>query len=305
VGGETINRPLPAGRIDVSMLLSGTTLNAGHTVDADQFEPGKPIDEQAHSHDLDLSLANLSLNVQVGLGERLGLAIFVPVRMVFIDAHFHDADGDAIDSYESIHHRTETISGLGDIRLSGRYRALEGRAAGTWTLDLRAGFTIPTGSIEDDPFALGRGGMVHQHIFFGDGTFDPTAGFEASRSLGMWRVQTFGSARVPLYDNKYRYRGPSMFAAGAGISRGIGASGVRVIAQVSGFHEVAARWADQAAKNSGRTDLIGLIGGAFRLTPNIGLLTLIRMPYLLQSQGGQLALSPTLVLGLTMSGQAW
>ncbi len=287
------------------LLLSGTALDAGHTVGEDQYEPGKPLDEQAHSHRVNLTLANLNLNVRLGLTSRFGISVFVPARTVRVEAAFHDENDQEIPNYESIHHRTETLTGLGDVRLSGHWRALEGRGVGAWILDLRLGFSLPTGSTEDDPFVLGASGHVHQHIFFGTGTVDPAFGLEASRAIGAWRVQTFARAQLPLYSNSYGYRGPRLVAAGFGLSRGLGTSGVRVMAQASTYHEFAATWSGKPANNSGRTDAVGSLGVTYRLTESIGLLAMLRVPKVLRAQGGQLALAPTGVLGVTMGGQAW
>lgn len=300
-----INRPLPPGTLDLAVLMSGTLLSANHTVDEDQFEPGKATAEQAHMHQLDLLLANVSINARLGLSSRFGVGVFVPMRYIDITAGFEDAAGNTLPSYESIHHRTERLVGIGDVRLSGHFRIAQAAGPGEWTIDARLGATLPTGGIEDDPFVLGRDGQTHQHMFFGHGTFDPAGGLQASRGLGAWRLQTFIAGRVPVAANRYGYQGPRSFNAGVGVSRPLGQSGVAVQGQVSGFHEIAARWGGEAARNSGRTDLIGALGATIQATQTLSFIALVRVPWVLQTQGGQLALSPTVVLGVATRLPVW
>jgi hypothetical protein len=296
---------LPAGTLDVALLTSGTLLSTDHTVDEDQFEPGKAADDQAHIHELELLLANVSLNVRAGLSDRFGVGVFVPLRVIRIDASFKDDNGKALASFDSIHHRTETLTGVGDIRLSGHVRLVQPQGPDDWTMDARLGFTLPTGNIEPDPFVLGRDGQSHQHMFFGHGTFDPTAGLQASRALGSWRLQAFAGGRMPVYENRHGYRGPSSFSGGIGMARGLGDSGLVVQGQLSAFHEIPAKWSGADARNSGRTDVIGVVGASFPATKTLSLIAMLRVPWVLQTQGGQLSLSPTLVLGLATRLPVW
>ena len=99
----------------------------------------------------------------------------VPIRVTRLEASFHDQNGQTLESFESIHHDTETLAGLGDVRIGAQFQVLNPSIVSGLILAVGAGLEVPTGHVEPDPFELGRQGIKHQHMFFGSGTVNPYA----------------------------------------------------------------------------------------------------------------------------------
>ncbi len=260
------------------------------------------LEEQAHSHVLDMDLRDLALLARVGLTGRIGLELAIPYREVQIDASFRDAEGDLLEDFESIHHRTETISGLADLTLTGRFRLLlpaEGEQG--WILDALGGISLPTGDTEPDPFALGEQGHEHQHIFFGTGTYDPIVGLEAYRTWGGLQVAGWLRLRTSLYENSFDYRAGTQVSTGFGVNPSFGLRYWSFLAQLEVYHEEPSRWDGRDARNSGRTDLIANLGVSWAPSPHWNLHAIVKFPNNLEASGGQLELSPMIAVGLTHS----
>ncbi|MDX1644167.1 MAG: hypothetical protein R3244_07405 [Thermoanaerobaculia bacterium] len=271
-------------------------------MEPEQFEPGLPPERQARRHVLDLDLLNVYLVARLGLTRRVGVELEVPYREVRVDATFLDEEGERLAGFESIHHRTETISGLADLQLVGRFR-FQVPAAGEegWILDALGGVTLPTGGTEPDPFELGEEGHEHQHIFFGTGTVDPVAGLEGYRRWGQTQGTGWVRLRVPVDENSHGFRAGTRVSAGFGVQPPFRLAAVDLLAQLEAYHEEASRWGDQAARNSGRTDLILNFGATWAPSPHWSLYAILKLPENLDAEGGQLDLSPSISVGLTHS----
>lgn len=279
----------------------GTLVNASHPVGLDQLEvdpaTGLPRNEQAAEHVIHMRLLDVALNLGVGLGPKLALELRVPFRVVDIDAQFLDADGSELASYESIHHRNETLTGIGDVELYNRLR-LTRPGAGPWTVDLRAGTALPTGNIEDNPFALGRRGRAHQHIFFGSGTLDPIGGVDVTHRAGQLTVASWLSVRASLWDNPRGYRAGTRVSAGVLPQTGFGLESVRFALGPEVFHEQPSTWEDGAESvNSGRTDIIATAGLFWRPAPELSLHALLKRPFTVHERGGQIDVPVVVGLG--------
>ena len=114
------------------------------------------------------------------------MTLEIPTRWALVTADFLSEDGQRLTDFQSIHHRTETISGFADPVVQGRYR-LSGSGGQRLRFDVMAGMSLPFGGIQPDPFALGRQGRSHQHLFFGTGTFDPRLSLELEYAFSIWR----------------------------------------------------------------------------------------------------------------------
>lgn len=280
-----------------------TAIDAAHAVEEDQLEPHVPLEEQARFHALGLDLVDLTLVARVGLSARTGLELEIPYREVRIDAKFLDDEGGLLKDFESIHHRSETVSGLADLKLLGRFRLLRPGTEGEegWILDALGGVTFPTGEIEPDPFVLGELGHEHQHVFFGTGTYDPIVGLEAHSSGGDLRAAGWLKLRTSLYENSFGYRAGAQASAGFGLSPSFGLEAWSFLAQLEAYHEEPSRWDDRNARNSGRTDLVGNLGVSWAPSPHWNLHALLKFPKNVQAKGGQLELSPMISVGVTHS----
>ncbi len=241
---------------------------------------------------------DVQLTALFGLGRRFGLEVLVPLRVTAIDAAFSGADGAELASFESIHHRDETIAGLGDPTVALRYTALPRQRAGAWALDVRGGLTLPFGGIEPDPFALGRAGQRHQHLFYGHGTFDPVLGLEATGRLGGLESFAFAVARAPLSRNRLGYRGSTQLSLGWSVGHALSTRDWLFFLLPELRHESAARWGDAPAENSGRTELALGAGAFWRASARVQAYAIVKRPVVLHAEGGQLSLPLSATLGL-------
>ena len=278
----------------------GSGLEAGHTVDPDQFEPGVPDEDQARLHLVDLELFEVAARFSLGLTKRWALDVTAPFREVRVSADFEDETGEHLPDFSSIHHRNETISGMGDVSLAGRYRWKPLNLAG-WIFDLAAGASLPTGAIEDDPFALGAQGLPHQHIFFGSGTVDPVLGATGYRRSEVMPFVGWLRWSGPIETNSKGYRAGARVSSGLGFSPSFGLERWSFLGQLEVFHEEASRWAGRDARNSGRTDLVANLGAFWSPAEDWTAQLLVRVPDNLEARGGQLDLGPILSFGVTRS----
>jgi hypothetical protein len=150
-------------------------------------------DEPPQLHDQHFAIAELRASLEHGFTEALGVEVQLPVRLNRTTVSFTAPDGTPLVlDYQNIHHRDETLFGLGDPWVLGRYAW----RLGDLGLTARAGFTVPLGNTVENPFALGEEGLPHQHVQFGTGTVRPLLGLEASRSWGRWGGRAWGQAQL-------------------------------------------------------------------------------------------------------------
>ncbi|MGC6419162.1 MAG: hypothetical protein ACON3Z_18695 [Bradymonadia bacterium] len=245
-----------------------------------------------------LSLFNTDCIAGYGLSQALELAVRIPLRVVHAEVDFVDAAGERLDGFESIHHRNETLVGLGDLALELRYRALQQSASQPLRIDLKAGVSVPTGSIEPDPFALGRQGRVHQHIFFGTGTFDPRLSVQLNYRLQSVRLSADTLWMGSLYRNRYDYRGPMTITQRALIASRLGAADWLFRIGMELFKEYPAEWRDEQAENSGRMDLSPLFGVQYTLGPNLMTFVSIKKPFILTAESATLSVPLVAMFGV-------
>lgn len=162
--------------------------------------------QPAHSHDLRAVPAELTVSGHYAVSDRVGVEALVPTRVVVMRASYETPDGapyTPID--EGIHHRDETVAGIGDPEVRVRLTAPLGRWWGT----ARVGVTLPLGRTEPDPFAAGDRGDAHQHVQLGTGTFNPTLSLEATRGLRTLQWSFYAVGRAALYENRHGFRAPA------------------------------------------------------------------------------------------------
>jgi hypothetical protein len=275
-------------------------LDAGHTVDPDQFEPGIADEEQAHAHLVSLDLSEVTARFSLGLTERWALDVAAPFREVRVSADFEDEEGRRMPEFESIHHRDETISGMGDLSVVGRYRWKPLNVVG-WVFDLAAGVSLPTGDIEEDPFARGAEGLAHQHIFFGSGTVDPIASLSGYRRSDVAPLVGWLRLSAPFEANSKGYQAGERVSTGVGVSPSFGLERWSFVGQLELFHEEPSEWSGREARNSGRTDIVANIGGFWSPSADWTVQVMARVPDNLDARGGQLDLEPILTFGVTRS----
>lgn len=279
--------------------------HAEHDVSPDQFEPGHPLDEQARRHSLDYFIVQWGVSASLVVGERIALDAEIPLHTNRNFAEFLDAEGQPIAEYESIHHRDETLVGIGDLRLGARYRVRRAPGLHDWSLDLRAGLRLPTGGIQPDPFSLGRAGKEHQHVFFGAGVVRPGLGFQATRVGLAHNVTFWGDAQVALSSNRHGYRPSDVFQGGAVISRLVGLSDWRVRLEPQVYYETIARWSDNDSPNSGRWEALLGAGVTWTGSPDWAFDVLTKRAIYRKVEGGQLDFPLVVQVGVQRRWTAW
>lgn len=297
-GASTDRSPLAKGQFRVSLTASGILSHAEHDVSAAQHEPGVEHQDQADRHVLDFGIGVVALAGQYVPVDGIALEMMLPFHVADVGAEFL-RDGAELPGFTSIHHRPETLTGVGDPSLGVRWAALAATPTSPVSLSLILGLHVPLGATEPDPFARGSDGLEHQHLFFGTGTFDPRFGVEATYQATHWALQGWAQGRVPLYANGHDYRGPTVLEAGLGVLSGLGLDGVNFVLQPEIFHEVPARWGDQPAENSGRTAIQAMGGVVWMPAPGWMVHMSAKTPLYSVSEGGQLDMPLLTTVGVS------
>ena len=236
-------------------------------------------------HVQDITAADAALVAEYGLASGLGLSLTSFYRQVTTRIHFQDeARRPVVLPNGDIHHRNETLSGVGD-----PWALVVGsKAVGPWSIAARAGVSIPLGRTEENPFELGRRGLPHEHIQFGTGTWNPMFGLSVGRHLG--KTSVFGSVltRLPLYENGHGYRAGDRYDASLVADRRLGGRW-RAQAGLDLAHESAERWSGviEEEGNLGRTDLLAA-AALVRQVGTAGALSLqVKVPLFTHAHGSQ------------------
>lgn len=289
--------------------MSATKVETSHGVDPEEYEidpqTGLPYPVQARAHEVNLYLADLSLLASIGFSDWLALEARLPLRLVRTTATFRDAAGAELD-FDSIHHRDETLFGPGDLEIWDRFRLIQASPI----LDLRLGLALPTGSIEDNPFALGREGKTHQHVFFGSGTLDPIAGIDTTFRLGDFMLATTASVRAALYENPRGYRAGTRVSGGALLVKSIGGSSFQLFLGPSIQYEAAPKWDGKADSegegvDTGRTDVVATGGAMWAASETLSLRASVQKPFTVSSAGEHLEIPLVVSLGADFTFDAF
>ena len=132
-------------------------------------------------------------------------------------AKYLTPEGNEFDNPEGdLHHRDETLQGLGDLKILFNYRPT-GIFKEEDSLHLGFGLSVPTGRIEEDPYDLGDLGLKHQHIQFGTGTVDPLFRLGYSIHPGEWNISLTMGGQVPLYENRKHFKSPTLLDISLGV----------------------------------------------------------------------------------------
>jgi hypothetical protein len=199
--------------VRATVAVTATSINTVHKAGcADPLHCHEIPAQPEFLHDQNIHPGEVRAMVEVGLSHALGLEVHVPLRMVKTTIRYTTPDGQPYTPLDAdVHHRNETLWGLADPWLLGRIGGLLG---GFW-LSLHAGLSIPIGKTQDNPFALGDQGLRHQHIQFGNGTFDPVVSADAAKTLGKVQVSAYAQTQLTLYENSHGFRAGHRYAAGA------------------------------------------------------------------------------------------
>lgn len=257
---ETIQ--LRPGEIRAGLSLGTTGAHITHEAGcADLNDCHEQPIQPLYLHDQRLYPAELRAVGEWGVTPSLGIEAQVPLRWVRTSIEYATPEGQPYQPLDpDIHHRDETLFGIGDPWLLARW-------SGTWSgvlVSTRLGFSIPMGSIEPNPFALGDSGRRHQHIQFGTGTLDPIFGLDLSLPQGRWLFLAYAQGQMAIDENKYGYQAGMKMMGGVQAGRRIwraltGALGVETL------HEGAERWDGEIKQDGslGRTEILLTFSGVY------------------------------------------
>jgi hypothetical protein len=238
--------------------LMGTAVNVTHTVFCPDIGPECALrPEPGQVHDQQFWIAELRLLAELALRDWLSVELQLPLRLSATTIVFRRLDGTAFTPESAdIHHRNETLVGLGDPWLQLRAR----RSLGAFEGSLSGGFTVPVGRTEPNPFALGRAGLVHQHIQFGSGVVNPLLGGDLSYSWARVSARLSALAQLSFGQNLYGFQAGSRVLGGAGVNIRV-VEGLLLGATVDSVTELPERWDGRIEQdgNVGRSDV--LVGG--------------------------------------------
>lgn len=148
--------------------------------------------------------------------------------------------------YGDIHHRSETLRGIADGEL-----LLLWAPSPRWRLGL--GTTLPFGSTVEDPVALGRAGLKHEHLQFGTGVFAPQAEIAWNRPMrGGATFSALLQATIPMSTNSRGFAPPKNFRWSLGPSFNI--RRVDLALSAAGQHQTIGRWNGEIDEGTGFTN---------------------------------------------------
>jgi hypothetical protein len=188
-------------------------LSGGHPESEGLTADGRIIDTVLHQHEVTLDLTRYELGLTRTFDANWDAFIRIPYFIKDQRADVLFPNGGTPEEREAairngyIHHRTDLYEGFSDVELGvgWKKRGLLGEGS---IFRFSLGVAIPTGATESDPLVAGDLGRLHNHIQFGNGTFDPILDFYYGKPLGSkWAFSVYGKGRFPLYENRHGYRG--------------------------------------------------------------------------------------------------
>ena len=249
---------LRPGEFRASASLGATSVHVTHEAGCADFSNchERPIQPQ-FLHDQMLIPAELRFVGELGLTASLGVEVQIPLRLVRTSIEYTTLDGGPYEPLDpGVHHRDETLIGIGDSWLSGRWAG----QLGGLLVSARAGVSVPLGSTEENPFALGDSGKSHQHIQFGSGTVDPVFSADVAKPVGRWLYLGYAQGQMALYENGYGFQAGTKATLGAQTGRRIwkaltGALGAEAL------YEGPERWDGKVRQDGslGRTEVLGTL----------------------------------------------
>jgi hypothetical protein len=199
-----------------------------------------------HLHHVKLALFHTELDADFGAAEKLTLSLHLPYDVKDQHVRYTTLDGQPyVPPYGDIHHRTETLRGIGDAQLTALFPLAS-------TLQVGAGLSIPLGSTVENPIVLGREGKKHEHIQFGTGTVDPLVSVLWTvpvPNAGGLAFALAADGQFPLYENSHGFHAPVSIRWSAGPSVPFGSAGVSL--QWAGQYQSIGRWDGEQDEGTG------------------------------------------------------
>ena len=253
-----------------------------------------------HTHHQTMHMTRMNGLLAVGLGKNIQLKGELPFDYKAMTIEYKDDSGAPYDPpYRGIHHRNETLKGIGDARLHVEYYA---KAKERWIVGGGVGSTIPTGKTEADPYALAEQSKAHQHIQMGSGTFSPVAQVSALYNGHQWGLMSKLQAKLALSENNKSYTPSSALRLTAGPTYRA-TSKWMLIASGDVLHETQAYWGDRADPMSGRTAIFGSASVVYRFNTTVAVMAQGQLTAAQWSVSDQIVQPFVGVAGITLTPQ--
>ena len=255
---------------------------------------GRPGDGVPNTeHRVDAGWVQWNFAAQLGIVERFGVDVSLPLRLTTLSAASFAPDGRSLSITDTTH-RDQTLFSPGDMLTSLRWGLVRDEDVRGWTLDFRFGATLPTGRVRPDPFHPDNDEAV-ERLSHGSGTVDPWLGVESFYNAGRWGVTTFANARLPMVTNRYGNRASRVVQAGAGVATGFGLIKWRFLLQPEVFVATPLKWREREAPTTGRVTLLAAAGVYVQPRPRFNVNAKLSIPYYTRTRDGEF-LWPFIVL---------
>jgi hypothetical protein len=240
------------------------------------------------------------LSASIGLGEGFQIGVMLPIQLKSFTISHSLPDGSPYEiPYSLLTGPSEVEVGLGDTEVMGRFV----RRVPSTPLMLGVGWgaALPTGRISPNPFDPALPASRRQQRQFGNGTFDPR--FDGSLIVGTRPIGFIASAstRLPVYSNRYGYRGQRTVGASLGVVASVPAplDTLQLLLLLDLSHSSPALWEDSPALNSGSSNVGVRMGFEWAFKPGLALRTqLLALPLQVQ-RGDQFDIPVALSIGLS------
>ncbi len=292
--------PLRARLLVLALTTDFTTVKSSHVEDCPDIGPACATSAAppAYMHNLRTYAYGLALDAQYGILPWLTVAATAPYRFVTTRVHYTDLAGRPYDPVPpDTHHRDETVAGFGDPTLA----LAVGEAIGRLGWSVRLGAMLPFGrTLDTDPFAAGRLGLVHEHVQFGVGTVRPILGSALGYDFGVVGVDGYFQGTMAIAENAIGYRPGQRISGGLRLTSALGVKRARFGVGTEILHESSETWRglQQEEGNLGRTDIVGVLSARYSPWARVGLYAAVKVPLHVEAVGAQLSYPFVLQLGI-------
>lgn len=302
VGRET-NAMMQPGSWSVSLSTTTTYLRTGHLQECPDIGPACEAGPQTpYRHDQTLLLSSADLSGEIGVNEWLAVGVVAPLRYVRTTIENTTIDGAPYDPPDAgIHHRNETLAGIGDPELTAR---MGRRIDDAFFASVRVGSTVPLGRTESNPFTAGHEGERHQHIQFGAGIFQPVLGVDLIGNTGPVQMVFATSTTLAMYENRHGLRPSSRVAASLTGTHDLGRDDLRVGGGVVMAREFSEKWSKdhpETEGNLGRTDVLATVRAVWIPTASLAAHAAFSTPLYSSAVGADLDYPGSVTVGVTFS----
>lgn len=257
---------LAPGQVRAAAIAAGTALRVVHPAGcADAATCTEVPVQPTYLHDQRILPGELRAVAEVGIWRSLGAELHAPFRLTRTTITYQTPQGGPYQPLDpGVHHRDETLAGIGDPWLLARWNTSVAGALVT----ARAGVSLPLGRTEANPFTPLAAGRPHQHIQFGTGTVDPVLGFDVTRQFGKLQFAGYAQGQSALYQNRHGFRAGTRWLGGV-------MAGSRLAGSLTGglgadlLHEGAERWEGRIQQdgNLGRTEVLAGMSLVYSVGP--------------------------------------